>query len=543
MGKLWWLASMMMMWAPGRAAAAMASPPVRYDGTILVEVDVAQAGGMAQVQALGGRFLAEFEHEGPQLVLLDFDEQSRWALSSIGYRVINADVQASIDHERARLAAGDPNADFYDEFQNSAAIFSRLEELQAAAPERVSLHVLGQSIEKREIRGIEVRGKGREKPAILLNGTMHAREWLSPMTTTYMAEHLVADYPDDERVKNILDKTRVIIVPILNIDGFEYTWSDDRYWRKNRRDGVGVDLNRNWGAYWAASSDTSSETYPGTSGFSEPETAAWRDFASALPKVAAFVDWHTPFETVMCPFFGSDDPPHHASEHTSWAKEMAQAINQKHGEMYGDCGGLRANRAKGGGISIDWFVGDEAGGLGSMGWLVEMRGPDFVVDPSEIVPTAEENYEAFLTVMSNVADAFGDDSDDEETSDESSSSAESSQDESDSSDGESSEDHDEDSSESEESATESASSGEQTSADDDAQDEDDESGDVTSQDSAADNDDEQEADDAATSTGGCQMAKDSRSVFDLAWLAGAMWGVLGQRRRRNTCSLNPRRKK
>jgi len=40
------------------------------------------------------------------------------------------------------------------------------------------------------------------------------------------------------------------IIPILNPDGYVYTWTDDRAWRKNLFQGenplcTGVDLNRN----------------------------------------------------------------------------------------------------------------------------------------------------------------------------------------------------------------------------------------------------------------------------------------------------------
>src|SRR5437867_5784979 len=57
-------------------------------------------------------------------------------------------------------------------------------------------------------------------------------------------------------------------VPVVNPDGYAYTESSDRYWRKNRRDNgdgtFGVDLNRNWGYQWGLSSGSSGVTYSDT---------------------------------------------------------------------------------------------------------------------------------------------------------------------------------------------------------------------------------------------------------------------------------------
>jgi murein tripeptide amidase MpaA len=56
-----------------------------------------------------------------------------------------------------------------------------------------------------------------------------------------------------------MDNTLFIVVPVLNVDGYVYTWEIDRLWHKNRRqngDGsFGVDLNRNWGNYLQPDSD------------------------------------------------------------------------------------------------------------------------------------------------------------------------------------------------------------------------------------------------------------------------------------------------
>lgn len=84
---------------------------------------------------------------------------------------------------------------------------------------------------------------------------------------------------------SITQKLDVFVVPMANPDGYVYTWTTDRLWRKNRRPNdktpkcSGVDLNRNWDEHYGvgASTNPCSEVYQGTQAFSEPETQALRD--------------------------------------------------------------------------------------------------------------------------------------------------------------------------------------------------------------------------------------------------------------------------
>ena len=111
---------------------------------------------------------------------------------------------------------------------------------------------------------------------------MHAREWISPASVTYIINELVENRDaHGEAVKNV----DWYILPVVNPDGYEYSHRADRLWRKNRKGGVGrcagTDLNRNFGYKWGgagSSKEPCKEIYAGTGPFSEPETLAVSNF-------------------------------------------------------------------------------------------------------------------------------------------------------------------------------------------------------------------------------------------------------------------------
>jgi hypothetical protein len=106
--------------------------------------------------------------------------------------------------------------------------------------------------------------------------------------------HVLENYGTDSNINTLLNATELYFVPCINPDGYIYNQNTNPngggMWRKNRRanaDGsFGVDLNRNYAYNWAfdnqgSSPNGSSDTYRGTSAFSEPETRNMRDFSLA----------------------------------------------------------------------------------------------------------------------------------------------------------------------------------------------------------------------------------------------------------------------
>lgn len=62
----------------------------------------------------------------------------------------------------------------------------------------------------------------RYKPAIFIDGGMHAREWIAPAQVLYIIDQLVKN-PDNKELYANVDW---YLLPVVNPDGYEYTFTN-----------------------------------------------------------------------------------------------------------------------------------------------------------------------------------------------------------------------------------------------------------------------------------------------------------------------------
>jgi zinc carboxypeptidase len=377
----------------------LAAAPVRYDDHAVVTAWVDDEIELATLRSIAEELWSE--HPGPGAIdariapgrLVELDA------AGIAHVVRIANVQTKIDEEHARLvAAPDPQADaWYDDFRDYDAVMAKLDEIAAAHAGEVELVDVGDSLEGRAIKGLRIGTAAADAPAVLYTGTMHAREWLATMVTMCVVEALVGG---DAVAVDLRSRIGILVVPIINPDGYEYSWSTDRYWRKNTRDGYGVDLNRNWDYEWAvvgASDDPYAEDYHGPSAFSEPESSALRDFILAHPEITAHIDFHSFTQLVLRPWGYSYDIPADEATLSMLGDRMSDAIWNATSTDYPSIHASELYPAAG--AVDDWGYGTQ----GIMAFTIELRGDDFVVSPSEIAPACAENVAAALELANWVA--------------------------------------------------------------------------------------------------------------------------------------------
>jgi hypothetical protein len=142
-------------------------------------------------------------------------------------------------------------------------------------------------------------GDSPSRPNVLFMACYHAREWAAAETAMRLIRYL-ATTSGNARVDSLLQTRDIWIVPVANPDGYQYTFSTDRLWRKTRSPQTvftGVDMNRNHRTNWGldnigSSADAFSDVYRGPSAASEVETRNIEAFHAAHPPVVS-VSYHT----------------------------------------------------------------------------------------------------------------------------------------------------------------------------------------------------------------------------------------------------------
>lgn len=395
----------MMVFISGPATALADETPMRYDDYKLVRVDVSSWDQIEAIHDLDAILMTDAEGIG--LVDYVFPPGSMAGLAALGvtYKVLDDDIQRWIDAERAHLQrsgrVGPRDPAWFEDYKPFDDIVAKLEAMVADHPELCTLIDIGDTIEGRDIWVLRISGPGADKPAVLFNGTQHAREWITPMVNMWIADKLVYEYDTDPYIQWLVDGVEFFIAPVVNADGYVYSWASERLWRKNRRDiegssCFGVDPNRNWGAGWGgpgSSGDPCDTLYRGTEAFSEPCTAAVRDFVQAHPQIVSHIDFHNYGQLILSPYgYTSELPDDHAT-FMDLGEAMHDSIMAVHGEYY-EWGPLSDTLYPASGGSVDWLYDD----AGAFAFTIEVRPegawPGFELPADEIIPTCEENFPA-----------------------------------------------------------------------------------------------------------------------------------------------------
>lgn len=64
---------------------------------------------------------------------------------------------------------------------------------------------------------------------------MHGREWIGTAVATYILSQLVER---NSTYSKLLNHSDWMILPVANPDGYEYSHTGDRFWRKTRSNHV-----------------------------------------------------------------------------------------------------------------------------------------------------------------------------------------------------------------------------------------------------------------------------------------------------------------
>eukprot|EP01087_Luapelamoeba_hula_P005049 TRINITY_DN15134_c0_g1_i1.p1 TRINITY_DN15134_c0_g1~~TRINITY_DN15134_c0_g1_i1.p1 ORF type:complete len:440 (-),score=72.59 TRINITY_DN15134_c0_g1_i1:13-1311(-) len=341
-------------------------------------------------------------------------------------------VQSVIDEQNAaRSSVKNLNgaADWNSEYHTFESIVEETKRLAADHQSLVTYYPdVGTSIEGRSIVAVSLHGgpgitaDGNAVPQIVILAGQHAREWIAPAATMYVLQQLVEGYGRDTTVTKILNAVNITIVPIMNPDGYDYSWTNSRLWRKNRRKNVGssyygVDLNRNWDSQWCktgASKSPSSDTYCGTGPFSEPETKAMSDLITSIGTLSSInrngdgnstavklvLDMHAYSQLILRPYGYTKTPPPNNALLTKLGADMASLIRQTHRKVYENIAAIDLYPTTG--SADDWSYDNGV----PLVYTYELRDTGsygFLLPASQIVATGQEVWAALQYLFYYVA--------------------------------------------------------------------------------------------------------------------------------------------
>ncbi|KAJ3078247.1 Carboxypeptidase A4, partial [Quaeritorhiza haematococci] len=341
-------------------------------------------------------------------------------LKEIKYQVMIDDVQSLIDQEEthrsqnsdlltttlARLADSNDDASnvtdiltpekIFADYQDTATYIKFLTSLPGVSQLQVGTTWMGNPITAVEF--------GTGSQTILFHGGIHAREWISPAVSTYLAWALATD-PAAEKLRS---RFKFVIIPVLNVDGYAHTRSSssNRFWRKNRQPNagsscVGTDANRNFGTAWGkpgASGSPCSDTYWGASAFSTAEAKAVKDFVETRGDVISYIDFHAYSQIWMFAWgYTCNERAPDYDTLKKGGKIAVDALRRINQIDYTD-GPICNTIYQASGSSVDWVYGP---GKVKYTYTVELRDKGrngFVLPARDIVPSGKETYAGVLAL-------------------------------------------------------------------------------------------------------------------------------------------------
>jgi carboxypeptidase A2 len=229
----------------------------------------------------------------------------------------------------------------FDRYYRYEEINKYLDRLAKEHPENVKVKTAGKSYEGREIKYITItNGDGRSKNSIFIDGGIHAREWIAPAASLYIINQLV---DSQSNFSKLLDKVDFVIQPLVNPDGYEFTFGFNRLWRKTRSrhatfSCTGVDANRNYDFHWhevGSSDNTCAETYHGPKAFSENESQISRNIIDEVKaNCKFFLTFHSYGNYLIYPNGYTNDLPENWQDNEDVAQAGAKAIREATGTEY-----------------------------------------------------------------------------------------------------------------------------------------------------------------------------------------------------------------
>ncbi|XP_051858668.1 zinc carboxypeptidase A 1-like [Drosophila albomicans] len=394
---------------------------VRYDNYRLYKANAANEAQLAVLKDLEGSTDSILFLDGVHIVGTDVqmvvaphkvpDLLDLMGKAEIKYELQSKDFQKSMDEVDEKVAIkGRASTDYnWVQYYELDDTYTWMQSLAKRYPNAVTLIEGGKTYQGRSILGLKISKSGAEKPGIFLEAGIHAREWIAPAAATYIINQLLTSEVDS--VKNLAENYNWYVIPHANPDGFVYSHTTHRLWRKTRTpygSCYGADPNRNWDFHWnevGASSSACSDTYAGPEAFSEIETYSLSQYiASIKDKIQLYISLHSYSQYLLYPYGHTKSLPDNVKDFQQVFKAAVSAVSKRYNTKY--TGGCIYDVFNGiAGASVDWVYGTQDV---RMAFCYELRpsstshATGFRLPAAQIIPASEELLDSIVAMVSEV---------------------------------------------------------------------------------------------------------------------------------------------
>jgi hypothetical protein len=206
-----------------------AAPP-KPEVPSLVRVQTNSQGVLARLDSLGFDVTHNERPGYADVIAPDADKLALLEKLNLKYDVLSSDLRQDFMQARAadarqvRTAGRSPLPTGRETYRSYADYQTELAKLVKDHPGLVRPVTLGKSYQGRDVQGIEVadnvEAKDDGRPVYLLVALHHAREWPSAEIAMEFAHMVTEGFGSDKQITDLLRKERIVIVPIINPDGF-----------------------------------------------------------------------------------------------------------------------------------------------------------------------------------------------------------------------------------------------------------------------------------------------------------------------------------
>lgn len=235
---------------------------------------------------------------------------------------------------------------FFREYRPLETIDAWLDILQQTFPDILLVEEIGQTYEHRALKIVHISRPSDidhdKKKTVVVTGGTHAREWISVSSVCYAIYQLLQLYLEEPN--KISEQLDFLFIPVMNPDGYAYTWTEDRLWKKNRQEThlpkcFGIDIDHSFDYHWTRSSDWAcGEEYSGESPFEALEARMWHQYLNDTNhdhKIYGYIDLHSYSQEVLYPYaFSCTEQPRDEENLIELAYGISKTIRRQSGKNY-----------------------------------------------------------------------------------------------------------------------------------------------------------------------------------------------------------------